>query len=231
MKEYSGQARGTLEPHLFAVAESAYRSLINQSKNQSIIVSGESGAGKTMSAKYIMRYFAIVDDLEKKFSGNSGFHSPTSLLKNGVMSPIVAPGMSEVEEAVLSTNPIMEAFGNAKTTRNDNSSRFGKYIEIQFSSLDKGKPSIVGAKIRTYLLERSRLIYQPEHERNYHIFYQLCSAAPTAERKDLALSSWESWNYLNKGGHGQIQGVDEVVEFGVTQKALSAIGIQMSTQW
>lgn len=126
-----------------------------------------------------------------------------------------------------------QAFGNAKTTRNDNSSRFGKYIEIQFSAPERhtNKVTIVGARIRTYLLERSRLVYQPSTERNYHIFYQLCAAAPTAERKELGLSSWDNWFYLKQGNCGTVDGVDDVREFAVTQKALSSIGIQVTAQW
>ncbi|KAG0343650.1 Myosin type-2 heavy chain 1, partial [Podila minutissima] len=149
IQAYSGRRRGELEPHLFAIAEDAYRCMIRDEKNQTIVVSGESGAGKTVSAKFIMRYFATADDGGNSDAGKAG--------------------MSETEEQILATNPIMEAFGNAKTTRNDNSSRFGKFTEIQF---DKER-NIIGARIRTYLLERSRLVYQPEHERNYHIFYQL----------------------------------------------------------
>ncbi|KAI8847709.1 P-loop containing nucleoside triphosphate hydrolase protein [Chytridium lagenaria] len=208
MREYSGKRRGDLEPHLFAVAEEAYRSMIRDKKNQSIIVSGESGAGKTQSAKYIMRYFAV---------DGSGHNSGKK---------------SEIEEAVLSTNPIMEAFGNSKTTRNDNSSRFGKYIEIIFSK-PKGADNvrITGARIRTYLLERSRLIFQPATERNYHIFYQLCAAVPAAERKELGLGKWSDFFYLNQGGTGTIPGIDDVAELAITQKALSTIGISVSTQW
>ncbi|KAI9312548.1 P-loop containing nucleoside triphosphate hydrolase protein [Zopfochytrium polystomum] len=219
MREYSGKRRGELEPHLFAVAEEAYRTMIKEKKNQSIIVSGESGAGKTQSAKYIMRYFAIVDDLVKKTtsSGPSGGSG----------------GTTEIEEAVLSTNPIMESFGNSKTTRNDNSSRFGKYIEILFSKPTgpDGSVRITGATIRTYLLERSRLILQPATERNYHIFYQLCAAVPAAERKEWGLTRWNDFHYLNQGGTGTIVGVDDAAEFAVTQQALSTIGISVSTQW
>ncbi|KAI9202954.1 P-loop containing nucleoside triphosphate hydrolase protein [Polychytrium aggregatum] len=222
MREYSGKSRGELEPHLFAVAEEAYRTMIKERKNQSIIVSGESGAGKTQSAKYIMRYFATVDTLES-------FSRQTSS-DNVAAAP---QGISEVEEAVLATNPIMESFGNSKTTRNDNSSRFGKYIEILFSTPEGPKNSvrIVGAKIRTYLLERSRLIFQPATERNYHIFYQLCAAAPAAERKELGLSSWDQFFYLKQGGTGIVPGFDDVAEFAATQKALSIIGISVSMQW
>ncbi|KAG2181223.1 hypothetical protein INT43_008806 [Umbelopsis isabellina] len=211
IQQYSGRRRGELEPHLFAIAEDAYRCMIREQTNQTIVVSGESGAGKTVSAKYIMRYFATADDKEssgKKKKADTG-------------------GMTEVEEQILATNPIMEAFGNAKTTRNDNSSRFGKYIEIQF---DKGS-NIIGAKIRTYLLERSRLIFQPETERNYHIFYQLCAGAPASERKEFELGDYNSFHYLNQSGIGVIPGVDDVAEFEITQRSLSTVGISVQVQW
>src|SRR5438552_16246767 len=141
--------------------------MLRDNKNQTIVVSGESGAGKTVSAKYIMRYFAT-----RESPGQPGKRTKGR-----------ADAMSATEEAILATNPIMEAFGNAKTTRNDNSSRFGKYIEIMFDQ----RTNIIGAKIRTYLLERSRLVFQPHNERNYHIFYQLVAGATNAERQDLGL--------------------------------------------
>ncbi|GAA5796115.1 hypothetical protein HPULCUR_001484 [Helicostylum pulchrum] len=210
VQQYSGKRRGELEPHLFAIAEEAYRCMIREEINQTIVVSGESGAGKTVSAKFIMRYFATADDQEvaekKKKSDGS---------------------MTEVEEQILATNPIMEAFGNAKTSRNDNSSRFGKYIEIQFDN----DANIVGAKIRTYLLERSRLIFQPEIERNYHIFYQLCAGAPSQERKDFGLSQYTDFHYLNQSGTGEIAGVNDAEEFEVTQRALSTVGLSVDLQW
>ncbi|KAI8376428.1 P-loop containing nucleoside triphosphate hydrolase protein [Radiomyces spectabilis] len=211
IQQYSGRRRGELEPHLFAIAEDAYRCMVREQSNQTIVVSGESGAGKTVSAKYIMRYFATADDKEAA----------------GKQAKNTAGSMTEVEEQILATNPIMEAFGNAKTTRNDNSSRFGKYIEIQF---DK-QCNIVGAKIRTYLLERSRLIFQPETERNYHIFYQLCAGAPSTERKELDLKSWTDFHYLNQSGTGEIPGVNDTEEFELTQKSLSLVGISVQTQW
>ncbi|RCI02900.1 Myosin type-2 heavy chain 1 [Rhizopus stolonifer] len=209
VQQYSGKRRGELEPHLFAISEEAYRCMIREEKNQTIVVSGESGAGKTVSAKFIMRYFATADDQET-----------TGKKKKD-------EGMTEVEEQILATNPIMEAFGNAKTTRNDNSSRFGKYIEIQFD----GHANIVGAKIRTYLLERSRLIFQPETERNYHIFYQLCAGVPLKERKDFELSEFSNFHYLNQSGTGEIPGVDDKEEFEITQKALSTVGLSVDLQW
>ena len=211
VQQYSGKRRGELEPHLFAIAEEAYRCMIREQINQTIVVSGESGAGKTVSAKFIMRYFATADDQEslgKKKKKSDG-------------------SMTEVEEQILATNPIMEAFGNAKTTRNDNSSRFGKYIEIQFDV----DANIIGAKIKTYLLERSRLIFQPEIERNYHIFYQLCSGAPTKEKKDFELGNYTDFHYLNQSGTGEIPGVDDADEFQITQKALSTVGLSVDLQW
>ncbi|CAG8571930.1 12_t:CDS:10 [Funneliformis caledonium] len=213
IQAYSGKRRGELEPHVFAIAEDAYRAMLRENKNQTIVVSGESGAGKTASAKFVMRYFASVDDKEK----------PHDVVKKSN----TASGMSEVEEQIMATNPIMESFGNAKTTRNDNSSRFGKYFEIQF---DKHQ-NIIGAKIRTYLLERSRLVYQPETERNYHIFYQLCAGAPPSEKKNLEIGDFNQFHYLNQGGSGTIPGVDDAAEFEITQKALSTIGITIQIQW
>ncbi|NXX30342.1 MYO5B protein, partial [Nicator chloris] len=159
---YSGQNMGDMDPHIFAVAEEAYKQMARDEKNQSIIVSGESGAGKTVSAKYAMRFFATV----------GGSASETN-----------------IEAKVLASSPIMEAIGNAKTTRNDNSSRFGKYIQIGF---DK-RYHIIGANMRTYLLEKSRVVFQAEDERNYHIFYQLCASSSLPEFKDLGLSKcWHS---------------------------------------
>ncbi|CAO3633816.1 unnamed protein product [Cunninghamella blakesleeana] len=185
--------------------------MVREKSNQTIVVSGESGAGKTVSAKYIMRYFATADD-----QGSSE-----------VRNKKIDTGMTEVEEQILATNPIMEAFGNAKTTRNDNSSRFGKYIEIQF---DKNT-NIVGAKIRTYLLERSRLIYQPKTERNYHIFYQLCAGAPLSEKKEFELTDYTTFHYLNQNGPTSIPGVDDAAEFEQTQRALSTVGLSVQLQW
>ncbi|CAG8705556.1 34749_t:CDS:10, partial [Gigaspora margarita] len=208
---YSGKRRGELEPHVFAIAEESYRCMIRDEKNQTIVVSGESGAGKTVNARFIMRYFASVDDKEKPQTGK----------------PNSGSGMSEVEEQLMATNPIMESFGNAKTTRNDNSSRFGKYLEIQFDS----QQNIIGAKIRTYLLERSRLVYQPESERNYHIFYQLCAGAPPSEKKNLELGDFNQFHYLRQGGIGTINGVNDAEEFEITQKALSTIGVTIELQW
>lgn len=224
---YAGKQRSSQAPHLFAIAEEAIayapplilmrpsalnfcRDMIRDNRNQTIVVSGESGAGKTVSAKYIMRYFATRESPDQPGKRSKGR----------------ADTMSETEEQILATNPIMEAFGNAKTTRNDNSSRFGKYIEIMF---DK-KTEIIGAKIRTYLLERSRLVFQPLKERNYHIFYQLLAGATAAEKEELDLIPVEQFDYLNQGSAPVIKGVDDKTEFDATRLSLTKIGIPPTRQ-
>uniref|UniRef100_A0A8B9NME2 Myosin VC n=1 Tax=Accipiter nisus TaxID=211598 RepID=A0A8B9NME2_9AVES len=190
---YSGQNMGDMDPHIFAVAEEAYKQMARNNKNQSIIVSGESGAGKTVSARYTMRYFATVS----KSSSNA-----------------------DVEDKVLASNPITEAVGNAKTTRNDNSSRFGKYTEISFDQ----SYQIIGANMRTYLLEKSRVVFQSENERNYHIFYQLCASAMQPEFKHLKLGSAEEFNYTRMGGSTVIEGVDDRANMVETQKTFALLG-------
>ncbi|CAN8095733.1 unnamed protein product [Discula destructiva] len=207
---YAGKQRATQAPHLFAIAEEAFADMVRDQKNQTIVVSGESGAGKTVSAKYIMRYFATRESPDNP-SGKSKKH---------------AEAMSETEEQILATNPIMEAFGNAKTTRNDNSSRFGKYIEIMF---DK-ETNIIAAKIRTYLLERSRLVFQPLKERNYHIFYQMLAGLDASQKQALGLLPVEQFEYLNQGNTPVIDGVDDKAEFKLTMDALATVGVQEETQ-
>jgi myosin V len=184
--------------------------MLRDSHNQTIVVSGESGAGKTVSAKYIMRYFAT-----RETPGQPGKRAKG-----------ISDAMSETEEQILATNPVMEAFGNAKTTRNDNSSRFGKYIEILFDE----NTQIVGAKIRTYLLERSRLVFQPLKERNYHIFYQLVAGASDAEREELGLLPVDNFDYMNQGSAPIIDGVDDKAEFEATKQSLTTIGVSSSKQ-
>ncbi|KAL1877105.1 hypothetical protein VTK73DRAFT_8842 [Phialemonium thermophilum] len=208
---YAGKQRATQAPHLFAIAEEAFMDMLRDNKNQTIVVSGESGAGKTVSAKYIMRYFAT-----RETPGNPGTRS-----RKG------AESMSATEEAILATNPIMEAFGNAKTTRNDNSSRFGKYIEIMFDN----DTNIIGAKIRTYLLERSRLVFQPLKERNYHIFYQLVAGLSDKEGQELGILPVDQFEYLNQGNTPTIDGVDDKAEFEATKQSLKTVGVSEMQQW
>ncbi|KAL9587715.1 MAG: hypothetical protein Q9212_000006 [Teloschistes hypoglaucus] len=207
---YAGKQRSSQAPHLFAIAEEAFSDMLRDTKNQTIVVSGESGAGKTVSAKYIMRYFATRESPDQPGKRAKG----------------IADAMSETEEQILATNPVMEAFGNAKTTRNDNSSRFGKYIEIIF---DK-KTEIIGARIRTYLLERSRLVFQPFKERNYHIFYQLVAGATLQEREEWSLLPVEHFDYLNQGTTPIIDGVDDGADFNATRQSLATIGVSQEKQ-
>uniref|UniRef100_A0A670KDY2 Myosin VC n=1 Tax=Podarcis muralis TaxID=64176 RepID=A0A670KDY2_PODMU len=196
---YSGQNMGDMDPHIFAVAEEAYKQMARNNKNQSVIVSGESGAGKTVSAKYAMRYFATVS----RSSSNT-----------------------QVEDKVLASNPITEAVGNAKTTRNDNSSRFGKYTEISFDR----RYQIIGANMRTYLLEKSRVVFQSENERNYHIFYQLCASALRPEFEHLKLGIPEEFNYTNMGGNAVIEGVNDYANMMETQKTFTLLGLKEDFQ-
>ena len=207
---YAGKHRSSQAPHLFAIAEEAFADMLRDGHNQTIVVSGESGAGKTVSAKYIMRYFATREPPDQP----------------GVRSRGRTDTMSETEERILATNPIMEAFGNAKTTRNDNSSRFGKYIEIMFNK----ETDIIGARMRVYLLERSRLVFQPLKERNYHIFYQLVAGATDAEREELGLIPVEHYDYLNQGGAPVIEGVDDAKDFTETRDSLTRLGVSAEIQ-
>ncbi|XP_076124385.1 unconventional myosin-Vc [Alosa pseudoharengus] len=192
---YSGQNMGDLDPHIFAVAEEAYKQMARNNRNQSIIVSGESGAGKTVSARYAMRYFAVVSKSSSK---------------------------TRVEDKVLASNPITEAIGNAKTTRNDNSSRFGKYTEISFDQ----RHQIIGANMRTYLLEKSRVVFQSENERNYHIFYQLCACADQPDFKHLRLLSADQFQYTCLGGATEIDGVDDRADMAETRRTFTLLGLK-----
>ncbi|KAK1426746.1 hypothetical protein QVD17_15425 [Tagetes erecta] len=200
MAQYKGAAFGELSPHPFAVADAAYRVMINEGISQSILVSGESGAGKTESTKHLMRYLAYM-----------GGRASTD-------------GRS-VEQKVLESNPVLEAFGNAKTVRNNNSSRFGKFVEIQFDH--KGR--ISGAAIRTYLLERSRVCQLSDPERNYHCFYMLC-AAPPEDLKRYKVGDPKTFHYLNQSNCYQIDGLDESKEYIATRKAMDVVGINSEEQ-
>lgn len=208
--------RSKLEPHIFAVAQEAFFNMKNELRNQSVIVSGESGAGKTVSAKYIMRYLASISSSKTSSSLNVTVVGKSKSLYAGI------------EEKVLASNPIMEAFGNAKTVRNDNSSRFGKYIELRFDSDSR----IVGAFVRTYLLEKARVTtkFTTNKERNYHIFYQLMSHVKyvkTYPFEDLYLLECSSYHYI---GDEMNSGSDED-EFKKTLAAMSEIGVSQEEIW
>uniref|UniRef100_A0A7N0ZY67 Myosin-12 n=1 Tax=Kalanchoe fedtschenkoi TaxID=63787 RepID=A0A7N0ZY67_KALFE len=200
MQQYKGAAFGELSPHLFAVADACYRAMINDQGSQSILVSGESGAGKTETTKMLMRYLA--------FMGGRATNDGRS-----------------VEQKVLESNPVLEAFGNSKTVKNNNSSRFGKFVEIQFDN--KGK--ISGAAIRTYLLERSRVCQISDPERNYHIFYMLC-AAPPEDIKRFKLGDPRMFHYLNQTSCYEVPYVNDAKEYLETRNAMDIVGITSDEQ-
>ncbi|MFH4979545.1 hypothetical protein AB6A40_006254 [Gnathostoma spinigerum] len=167
IEKYKGKSLGTLPPHIFAIADNAYRDMKRSQLSQSIIVSGESGAGKTESQKYILKYLC------ESWGESAGL----------------------IEQRILETNPILEAFGNAKTLRNNNSSRFGKFVEVHFDS----KLTVAGGHVSHYLLEKSRLCRQQSGERSFHVFYQLIAGASPSMINDLKLMPTDSFNYLRNG--------------------------------
>ncbi|XP_055964635.1 unconventional myosin-VI isoform X1 [Sorex fumeus] len=166
IKSYQGKSLGTMPPHVFAIADKAFRDMKVLKMSQSIIVSGESGAGKTENTKFVLRYLT-----ESYGTGQ------------------------DIDDRIVEANPLLEAFGNAKTVRNNNSSRFGKFVEIHFNE----KSSVVGGFVSHYLLEKSRICVQGKEERNYHIFYRLCAGASEDIREKLHLSSPDNFRYLNRG--------------------------------
>jgi myosin heavy subunit len=223
------------DPHLFQVADRAYNAMMDSihnvphleeadadlmvnedhpdlkgwARNQSIIISGESGAGKTEATKYIMQYLARITMKRSNRPTDSVFTSPDGKV------------MAALEDRVLSSNPLLETFGNAQTLRNDNSSRFGKFIHINFNT---STGSIVGARISNYLLEKTRITAQIEGERNYHIFYQLFAGASTDLQEELGLDGGaESFSYL--GNRPAAKNQKDADAFQETIACLSRIGI------
>ncbi|KAL9686540.1 hypothetical protein QQ045_024001 [Rhodiola kirilowii] len=200
MEQYKGAQLGKLSPHVFAIADVAYRAMTDEGKRNSILVSGESGAGKTETTKMLMRYLAYLGGR-------------------------VTSERRTVEQQVLESNPVLEAFGNAKTARNNNSSRFGKFVELQFDKHGR----ISGAAIRTYLLERSRVCQISDPERNYHCFYLLC-AAPSQEIERYKLGSPKSFHYLNQSNCYELLGVNDAEDYLTTRRAMDIVGIGVNEQ-
>ena len=200
IERYKGRFRHELDPHIYALAEETYRAMKGEKENQCVIISGESGAGKTEASKLVMKYISAV-------SGNS-------------------EGVDYVKHVILESNPLLEAFGNAKTLRNNNSSRFGKYFEIQFN--DAGDPC--GGSITNYLLEKSRVTYQTPGERSFHIFYQLLAGASDSEANSLQLYAPEHFGYLNQSQCYQVDGIDDIQEYKDTRNAMDIIGINKQEQ-
>ncbi|KAK0170257.1 hypothetical protein PV328_010838 [Microctonus aethiopoides] len=200
VKLYEGRILGTLPPHLFAVGSSAYSQVSaanNPSANQVVVISGESGSGKTESTKLVMQYLAAVN------------RAPSNL----------------VTEQILEAAPLLESFGNAKTPRNDNSSRFGKYLEVHFRD-----GVIVGGRVTQYLLEKSRIVTQASDERNYHVFYELLAGLDQQLRDKYGLLTPDKYFYLNQGGSCEIDGKHDTQDFKALLSAMQVLGFTSEEQ-
>ncbi|NWH33013.1 MYH9 protein, partial [Chloropsis hardwickii] len=194
---YKGKKRHEMPPHIYAITDTAYRSMMQDREDQSILCTGESGAGKTENTKKVIQYLAHVASSHKS-----------------------KKDQGELERQLLQANPILEAFGNAKTVKNDNSSRFGKFIRINFDV----NGYIVGANIETYLLEKSRAIRQAKEERTFHIFYYLLSGAGEHLKNDLLLEPYNKYRFLSNG-HVTIPGQQDKDMFQETMEAMKIMGI------
>ena len=241
-----------LPPHVYSVADNSYRAMmramedatgdvdLDGSADQSILVSGESGAGKTVTTKIIMKYLAALSKrsstkkmekrpLSSRWSGRPQNFASPSQDTTGISSPNTVRGRS-IEQQVLESNPILESFGNARTIRNDNSSRFGKFIEIKFTSAGK----LMGASVDSYLLEKVRLINQANGERNYHIFYELLAGASGSERKELLLDRLNPDDFVMTTSPSETykrrDGVRDDTTFAALRKAMATMGFDTSTQ-
>ncbi|PTD04701.1 Myosin type-2 heavy chain 1 [Fusarium culmorum] len=204
---YRGRSREDTKPHIFAMADEAFRNLVEEGKNQSILVTGESGAGKTENTKKVIQYLAAVAQAD-------------STIKNKAQH-------SSLSEQILRANPILEAFGNAQTVRNNNSSRFGKFIRIEFTR----NGAICGAYIDWYLLEKSRVVHINQHERNYHIFYQLLTGASSSLKREFLLNDLTVKDFVyTRDGHDSIVGVSDPKEWASLMEAFNVMGFSDDEQ-
>ncbi|XP_034567844.1 myosin-1B-like [Notolabrus celidotus] len=202
VRAYRGKKRMEVPPHIFALSDNAYQFMLTDRENQSILITGESGAGKTVNTKRVIQYFAtIAVSPDKKKEAN------------GKMK-------GTLEDQIIQANPLLEAFGNAKTMRNDNSSRFGKFIRIHFGATGK----LASADIETYLLEKSRVTFQLSAERSYHIFYQLtCNKKP--ELIDLLLITTNPYDFaFVSQGEISVKSIDDAEELMATDEAFDILG-------
>ncbi|KAF7475660.1 Hypothetical predicted protein [Marmota monax] len=198
IRQYTNKKIGEMPPHIFAIADNCYFSMKRNSRDQCCIISGESGAGKTESTKLILQFLAAI----------SGQHS-------------------WIEQQVLEATPILEAFGNAKTIRNDNSSRFGKYIDIHFNT----RGAIEGAKIEQYLLEKSRVCRQAPDERNYHVFYCMLAGMSQEQKKKLGLGRATDYNYLAMGNCITCEGRVDSQEYANIRSAMKVLMFTDTENW
>merc|ERR1719427_450108 len=204
VKLYLGKRRNEVPPHLWAITETAYRNMLQNTKDQSMLITGESGAGKTENTKKVIAYLAMV--------ATSGKKSDKKV---------------SLEDQIVATNPILESYGNAKTSRNDNSSRFGKFIRIHFNAAGK----LAGCDIESYLLEKSRITQQQEVERSYHIFYQLLMPfVPDMKEKCLLGDDIYDYSYVSQG-KVTVASIDDNEELEYTDSAFDIIGFTHDEKW
>merc|ERR1739838_462965 len=202
---YRGKRRTEMPPHVFAIVDNAYQDMLIDHDNQSMLITGESGAGKTENTKKVIQYIAKVAGVDKAAGETGGENS----LKGSL------------DEQIVSANPLLEAFGNAKTTRNNNSSRFGKFIRCHFNQMGK----LAGADIESYLLEKNRVTHQGTQERNYHIFYQILYAATDEELAGLCLLSRDAHTYMYLSyGVTHVDRMDDLEEYALTVLAIQILG-------
>merc|ERR1712226_654018 len=204
-KIYLGKRRNEVPPHLWAIAEGAYRNMLQSKKNNAMLITGESGAGKTENTKKVITYLAMV-------ATGSGKKSEKKV---------------SLEDQIVATNPILESYGNAKTSRNDNSSRFGKFIRIHFTTSGK----LAGCDIVSYLLEKSRITEQQEVERSYHIFYQMLEPyVGELKGKCLLTNDIYDYNYVSQG-KVKVESIDDNEELEYTDSAFEILGFQDTEKW
>merc|ERR1712242_555971 len=207
VRMYLGKRKNEVPPHLWAISETAYRNMVTNGKNQSMLITGESGAGKTENTKMVIAYLAAVACPPKKAGQEVKKVS--------------------LEDQIVATNPILESYGNAKTSRNDNSSRFGKFIRIHFTTSGK----LCGCDIESYLLEKSRITQHQEVERSYHIFYQLLQPFVPNMKADLMLDDdIYTYTYVSRG-KVTVASIDDNEELEMTDSAFDIIGFSNQEKW
>ncbi|VDP09914.1 unnamed protein product [Soboliphyme baturini] len=192
---YQGANAYENPPHIYALADDMFRNMLVDQENHSVIITGESGSGKTVCAKYIMGYLAKVSGGREQ--------------------------VQHIKDIIIESNPLLEAFGNAKTVRNNNSSRFGKYVEIFFNR--SSEP--VGGQISNFLLEKSRVVAQNADERNFHIFYQICAGIDSEKRRYLGITDPGYYYYLNQSDVSEVTNIDDAEDFKCTMKAMAVVGL------
>lgn len=198
---YKNQRRTDRPPHIFAIADTTYRSLIETKQNQSILITGESGAGKTENTKRVIQYLASI-------AGGS------------------VDGATRLEEQIIRANPILEAFGNAQTVRNNNSSRFGKFVRIEFNN----SGVICGGNIERYLLEKSRVTHRSPSERSFHVFYQFLLGAPDELKADLGITGGiNDYNYT-KISNTSVEGIDDRFDYKILVDSMNVLGFHAEEQ-